>query len=197
MLVWNEYSANVSGATYKFVECEECKQKYVYRMVRTGAGQGNSLYFLDNAGAQRRAQGQAKAELEHKLKKECDAVPCPKCGLYQEDMVEKMRKEYRMWLYYTGVFVIFSAFLAAALGIALFGNELKVAGVSMFIVAVLGVVGGAGAIAWRIDQASGFDPNAAPAKERLKIAEQKAQKVKNFEKWLKENGIEFQEPEAT
>jgi hypothetical protein len=29
VIVWMEYTCNLSGGTYKFVECEECKQKYV------------------------------------------------------------------------------------------------------------------------------------------------------------------------
>ena len=45
MLVWNEYTCTVSGATFKFVDCEKCAQTYVYQMVRDAQGQvlaGNS-----------------------------------------------------------------------------------------------------------------------------------------------------------
>jgi hypothetical protein len=198
LIAWNEYSANLSGATYKMVECEECNQKYVYQMVRTGEGRGNSLYFLDNAGARRRAQGQAKAVLEHKLKKECDAVPCPKCGWYQEQMVVKMRNEYRLWLWYTGLVVAFAGAVCGTLGLAYaaFDVTMRPLGVGFLALGLTAFASGIGCIVWRMRLAAQFDPNDSTAKERLEIAAARAQKVKNFEKWLIENGVDMQTAES-
>ena len=194
MLVWNEYSCNVSGGTYKFVECEECQQKYVYRMERHADGQGNSLYFLDNAGAQRRAENQAQAVLQHLLKTECDAVPCPKCGWYQEDMVKKLCREHRLWMYWLGIFAMFAGVLCGSLGYPMYEAEYRLTAIILFLLALVGIGGGVGAILGRRSLASGFEPNAAPVEDRLQNAAEKAQTLKAFKKWLKEQGIDM--PEA-
>ena len=38
-VLWNQYTCTVSGGCCKFVECEQCQQKYVYRMVRRVQGE--------------------------------------------------------------------------------------------------------------------------------------------------------------
>jgi hypothetical protein len=152
---------------------------------------------LDNAGAQRRAQGQAQAVLEHKLKKECDAVPCPKCGWYQDQMVAKMRDEYYLWIWYTGLVVAFAGAVVGTLGsaYAVFDQTMRSLGIGLAVPGIVLIAIGIGAIVWRMQLAAQFEPNKAPLKERMEIASEKAQKVKDFEKWLKENGIDTQTPE--
>ncbi len=194
MIVWNEYNCQVSGGTYKFVECEDCKQKYVYRMMREAAGQGNSLYFLDNAGAERRAKNQAEAILKKTLAAECDAVPCPKCGAYQQDMMAKLCREYRLWMFWTGVFAIFAGVLSGSLGFILFEADSRGWGLGLGVVTLLGFAGGIGLIVWRRKLADAFEPNDTPLEDRLAIAAVRSTKVNNFEKWLKEQEIDADQP---
>jgi hypothetical protein len=190
VIVWNEYTCKVSGGTFKFVECEECKQKYVYQMVREASGQGNSLYFLDNAGAQRRANSQAQAILNKTLQEDCDPVPCPKCACYQQNMMEKLCREYRLWMYWTGVSMIFVSVLCGAFAFMHSALEGGMLAAALAVVAFLGFVGGIGVIVWRRQLAAEFEPNETPLAERQSIAEERAVKVKNFENWLKEHGLD-------
>lgn len=194
IIAWNEYTCKVSGGTYKFVECEDCKQKYVYQMNREAKGQGTSLYFLDNAGAQNRASKQAQAALKKALETDCDPVPCPKCGAFQQNMMEKICREYRMWMFWLGVFTIFGSVLLGALGYTFFATEPRMLGLVMLFGAFLGVVGGAAVIAWRKQMGRDFEPNDTPLEQRLALAEARAVKVKNFEKWLTEQGVEVNQP---
>lgn len=197
MLVWNEYNCKVRGETFKFVECEECKQKYVYTMVREAQGQGNSLYFLDNAGAENRAQNQAQAELTKALETDCDPVPCPKCGSYQQNMMEKLCREYRLWMFWVGVFMIFAGVLIGALGYILVESESRGTGLGLALASLLAIVGGSGIIAWRRQMGSDFEPNETPLETRLAVAEKRAVKVKNFKKWLEEQGVDLDQPVET
>lgn len=194
VLAWNEYTYSASGGAYKFVVCEKCKQKYVYCMVRSGDGQGTSLYFLDNSGAQRRAEDQAHAVLQHRLKAECDPVPCPKCGWYQKDMVAKLRRDYQPWLYWTGILASFAGTLCAALGYPMLSYDYRFYASILFIAAFLGVGGGMTAFFCRSRGAARFEPNAIPVKDRLRIANERAEMVTNFEKWLEEQEADNHDP---
>lgn len=190
MIVWMEYKCNLAGRTYKFVECEECKQKYVYGMVRKATGQGDSLYFLDNAGAQNRARNSAQAQLEKALANDCDPVPCPKCGSYQDDMVEKLCREYRMWMWWLGIFAIFAGVLCGALGYAFHGTDSRALGMGLLATGFVGIAAGIGSMVLRRHMADAFEPNRTPLQQRLAIAEDRAEKVKSFKAWCKAMGAQ-------
>ncbi len=114
------YTSTTSGAVFKFVGCEQCRVEYVYQLQRTAEGQGTSLLFLDNEGAEDRASSRAKESLRRKLERGVDLAPCPACGWYQQRMVLKARKEHYRWMLITG--------FCLALGlipIAVFGGVLN------------------------------------------------------------------------
>src|SRR5436189_1879758 len=97
------YTAAVSGTSVKQVHCEQCGCDYFYRMVRRGEGRGTSPYYLDNKGAQRRAERNAQRKLEKLLRKGIDPVPCPDCGWFQRDMVREVRRRSQRWLLVIGI----------------------------------------------------------------------------------------------
>ena len=91
--VGKRYTSRVSGSVLKGAYCENCECEYLYKMVRTAEGQGSSPYYLDNAGAERRAQQAAINSLTASLKG-VDPVPCPDCGWYQKNMLWTMGGSY-------------------------------------------------------------------------------------------------------
>jgi hypothetical protein len=97
------YTAAISGTAIKEVRCEECSETYFYKMVRRGEGQGTSPYYLNNAGAERRAQKGAQTQLEKLLRKGVDPVPCPDCGWFQENMVREVRRRRLRWMIWVAV----------------------------------------------------------------------------------------------
>jgi hypothetical protein len=187
-IVWKEYTCTVSGGVFKVVECENCKQKYVYHMVRQAQGQGKSMYLVDNEGAGSRARQEAQATLAAQLERDCDPIPCVKCGWYQASMVAKLRGEHSPWLFWLGVGLLFCTVLVAVvawLAYAAMGAPDEIA-----VAALGGILGfwalGMAAFVVRSKLAQRFDPNAAPVAERVRAAQGRAETLEDFEKWLKD-----------
>jgi hypothetical protein len=96
--VGRTYQVRVKGSTQKEIRCEHCGNRYSYQMDREGAGEDFSPLFLNNAGAKKRAEEKAQAELQRQLKTGTDAVPCPACQRMQETMVTVLRRQAYPWM---------------------------------------------------------------------------------------------------
>lgn len=90
--VGTTYTTDVRGRAAKEMTCERCGARFVYFVYRTGAGTGESVLWLDNAGAQARAARRASEDLQQNLAKAVDPVACVACGWYQADMVGVERR---------------------------------------------------------------------------------------------------------
>src|SRR6185295_5984404 len=66
-------------------------------------GRGSSPYYIDNAGAQRRAERGAAKQLQKLLLYGVDPVACPDCGWIQAEMVAEMRKRRHRWALPTAI----------------------------------------------------------------------------------------------
>jgi hypothetical protein len=104
--IGTKYTSTVKGSVLKPVECGFCQSYFVYRMMRIRKGQGSSLLWLDNSGAQRRAQEAAHSKLVKSLDKGLDVVSCPSCGCYQRDMIRKLRWVRTAWILGIGVLIL-------------------------------------------------------------------------------------------
>jgi hypothetical protein len=100
--VGNVHHAVTAGAVFKLVTCERCTHEFAFLMERTGEGAKTSLLFLNEDGASWAAKREAEAELQHRLERGVDVVPCPRCGYVQPRMVRKARREYHRWMLYVG-----------------------------------------------------------------------------------------------
>jgi hypothetical protein len=115
-IIWKEYRVAKSGELHKFVECEHCKKIFVYLMHRVIYGRGASVYFLDNEGAEARARAEAESGIDAVLQEDCDPVPCLHCGIYQQQMVQKIkfeRQQQQDWLLWV---VLLLPFVTALFG---------------------------------------------------------------------------------
>jgi hypothetical protein len=63
----------------------------IWREVQGG---GHSAFYLNNAGAEASAQVRARANLTRALDEAIEPVHCPRCGIYQPDMVRILRKQH-------------------------------------------------------------------------------------------------------
>lgn len=88
-----EWVATARGTFWKVVSCSHCQQRYAFplELETTGTDVGSPL-SLDIEGASR-AQARAEENLSTLARNVVLPVPCPNCGCYQPDMVDRLREE--------------------------------------------------------------------------------------------------------
>src|SRR5262245_53154167 len=91
------YTAARTGTAVRDVHCEKCGCDYRYRLFRRGTGTGTSPYYLNNRGAQRRADNAAEQQLRKLLVFGVDPVACPDCGWFQADMIRELQRRSHRW----------------------------------------------------------------------------------------------------
>ena len=152
MYVGNRYTVSVSGSRWKAVRCTHCRSEWAYKVSRQATGEGRSPYFLDNDGAKARARSSAVESLERALASAVDNIACPRCGYYQEDMVQRLRSSQ-----HTGLAVLGGFAIAGALGTLLVG--VASAPTASLVVAALMVAGAIAAFIRRGRLQAAYDPN--------------------------------------
>jgi hypothetical protein len=174
------YTANLSGATLKLVRCEKCHVEYVYRMERVGSGSGTSILFLENKGAQDRASQQAVNELRGLLWRECDPVPCPGCGWYQDAMIRAMRRDHWRCMQGTGLGLLavstISLMIAYVTWLPNFRHSLRppwLLPLSLIAGVVTGVAS-AGLLVAKATVSARYDPNANDVTTRMALGRSRA-----------------------
>jgi len=146
----SEYVLTATGSVLKPVHCERCGAHYIYKMFRQAAGSGSSLLEPNAHGARQRASSRAQESVRKMLREGFDAVPCPRCGVYQSQMTRRLKDEHHGWLRGLGIFLVLFGLLGAWLslyGTGPYGLHVWPVGLAM----ILG----------RRWLASRFDPNAA------------------------------------
>jgi hypothetical protein len=194
------YTADLSGATLKLVRCEKCHVEYVYRMERIGSGSGTSLLFLENKAAQDRATQQAANGLRDLLWRECDPVPCPDCGWYQEAMIQAMRRDYCRWMQNTGLVLLVVSVMSLIIAYFAYLGSLQhkqnpryptpppwFIPLSLIACGVIGVAG-AGLLVAKANLSAHYDPNATDVKTRIALGRLRAllkgELEKKPDRWL-------------
>jgi hypothetical protein len=116
--VGNRYTATVSGSTLKYVTCSCCGCQFVYQLKREASGEATSFLWLDNSGATNRARKSASKSLNNRLQNEVNARSCPDCGMYQENMVGKLKRN--AWNEVFSNTILGAIFLIVAFFVSLF-----------------------------------------------------------------------------
>jgi hypothetical protein len=169
-----DYTSTMTGAVLKLVRCEQCGVEYVYRLQRTASGTGSSLLFLDNQGAGDRASTRAEGELQGKLERGVDLVPCPSCGWIQEHMFPRARRAHRRWMLITGAWLTFGLLPIAFIGGIANGASgdppaipWPVFSVGLSVLAVLGF----GLMIAKVVLARRYDPNSQNVEIRKRLGQ--------------------------
>jgi hypothetical protein len=139
LIIWLlQNKATRSGSVTKAVRCENCTLSYEYEMRRTVTLRGEATR---DALAR-----EAEWRLQKQLAQECDLVPCPSCGWYQQHMVERMRRQALRHVpgWVVPLVIVTAVSITAALLLALPPQRLGPAGASVGV--VMGALGGMGAL---------------------------------------------------
>lgn len=151
--------ATVQGAVWKFVTCEHCQQHYAYLLELKATGEDHDLLFLDGEGSAERARAQAEQNLLAKGRNVVLAVPCPDCGLYQEDMSRNLKEAGSI-----------NSLQIAGLVIAVFSLVPLLFGFPyIWILTLVLAAGGLALLAWGYVCAFRFDPNAGDPEPRKEL----------------------------
>jgi hypothetical protein len=169
-----DYTSMIHGTMHKFVPCEQCGVEYVYLLERIASGSSSSFLFLDNSGAEERASAKADAALRRKLERGVDAVPCPKCGWYQDHMIPAARRAHRLWMLILGACLTIGVLPLGLIGALLNSNENAGPTIPWFTfqvglaaIAILGI----GLMIVKLIAGWCFDPNSQPVEARIQIGQ--------------------------
>jgi len=82
---------SLAGARLVRVECARCECEYFYNLTRIGVGASQAPYYIGVGRATRTAEKRAKKDLQRRLAREAELVPCPKCNWINDELVQGYR----------------------------------------------------------------------------------------------------------
>jgi hypothetical protein len=162
-----------TGTVWKYVECENCHREYVYQLRRSAGAKG----FPSRQELPRLAS----LALERRLERDCDLVPCPVCGWYQQAMIRKARRKARRDMPVLAMVVTLAslplAFVAGFCANNPHAEPWRDLALPAGIAAGMCPVFGLGLAIVRFVRASLLDLNAADPEDRIRIGQSAARLV--------------------
>ena len=179
------YEARISGSVWKWVVCQNCQTEFTYLMTRQGHGSGTSWFFLNNRGAIELATRQAHVNLQSRLKREEDPVPCPNCGWYQPSMIIILRRDHHWWMVLVAGFLFVVAAVFFVLWLASFLSakaDIREASSQYGTTAAWAGTLATTVLAFRKALSLRVQPNDGDAQERIRLGQSLAITKAEFEK---------------
>jgi hypothetical protein len=164
------YTAHTVASARREVKCEHCSCVFIYQLIREGSGSGMSVLFLDNQGAEERASAEANASLAKQLARDIDPVLCPKCLLFQSDMIPILKAGYRLWLFYLGLLFTIPSAIALVGTVAWCAESGREWPPAIVASSVAALVVGLTMILVRRNQVAHLDPNTLSEDARRRLA---------------------------
>ena len=149
-----KYTAQMTGAIWKPVVCENCGCQYFYLAKAKAEGSGENILWLNKHAAMAKAENTAAEKLEKQLKEIVLNYHCPECGFYQAHMLQRMKNQIWKNTFILGFFSAAIAFVIVS------GNSIP----SVFSTLAAGVL--ISSFFWC--RLINFDPNADAARRGKK-----------------------------
>lgn len=109
-----KYTAQVTGARWKPVSCENCGCEYLYLAKVKVEESATNVLWLNKRAAISKAENNAAESLEYRLKEIVLNYPCPACGFYQAHMLQRMKHQIWKNTLILGFFAAVLTFLIAS-----------------------------------------------------------------------------------
>jgi hypothetical protein len=111
-----QHKSTVRGSVWKVVSCACCRERFAFRLELEAEGSDLDLLYIDAKGSQELAESRAQANFLQQVRNSLLAIPCPNCGVFQEEMVAllKERASINSWQI-AGLLLIVSSFFALKL----------------------------------------------------------------------------------
>jgi ribosomal protein L37AE/L43A len=107
-----KYSVRIEVNLWRQIRCESCECEFAYRQKIFVSGEATNFLWLDKQRAIFSAQSQAydalSRQIKHISKSAHKIYACPKCGIYQAEMVEIMKNRRSERIIGTGILIGFS-----------------------------------------------------------------------------------------
>jgi hypothetical protein len=155
--VATQWVATARGTAWKVVTCSHCRQRYAFplELETTGTEVGPPLLLASEEGP-RRAQARAEENLSKMARNVVFPLPCPNCGSYQPDMIDRLRAEG------TSNAPVKAGLIIAALSLIPLAFRIPY----IWVATVAGVAVGLGLIGYADWAAARWDPNAGDPEPR-------------------------------
>lgn len=75
-IISSSHEASLKGRASRDVTCEACGAEFCYSVEREGVGFATGIRFLEEDSARKAARERAAGDLEHRLRRSIDVVPC-------------------------------------------------------------------------------------------------------------------------
>jgi hypothetical protein len=157
-------NVKVGGSTVVATRCQQCAERYRYRLKRTAWGQSPNKAMAREA---------ARERLRLLLRRQIDPVPCPRCGWFQEEMISLLRGRRLRWLRTLGIFCLSLGGVGAAFVFVWLKNSLEqgtrlttTTFLAVSALAVIPLLGGAAFLVLRVVQNANYDPNDPETEEK-------------------------------
>jgi hypothetical protein len=155
--IGTKYVASVEGRFLKIISCAHCHEFFAFHLDLRARGESHDVLFVGGAKSAAEARKKAQENLLSKGKNVVIPVPCPSCGNYQKDMVEKLKEDVSINpAQITGAVILLLAFLPLAFSRSIFCVCFTV------VAALIGIA----VIVKGILQTTRFDPNAGDPEPR-------------------------------
>jgi hypothetical protein len=163
--VATQWVATAHGTVWKVVTCSHCRERYAFllELETTGKEVGPPLLLASEEGP-RRAQARAEENLSKMARNVVFPLPCPNCGCYQPDMVERLRAEGTSNApVKAGLIIGVLSFIPLAFSVPY-----------IWVATVAGVSVGLGLIGYADWAAARWDPNAGDPEPRIARSRKRA-----------------------
>jgi len=157
-----KHVTSMQGRFLRLVDCKHCQEAYAFQLDLQSTGE---VYGAGDEASAAQARRKAEENLLAKSKNVVLPIPCPKCGCYQKDMVEKMKEDASInSAQIIGLVIVLLAFLPLAISRS---------AVSISLTVVLALIG-IGPLVSGILKAFRFDPNVGDPEPRKALGRSKA-----------------------
>jgi hypothetical protein len=177
----------LSRTVFVDVTCEQCGHRYGHAMTRTRRAIGDRYVWQSREKYREKYVEEARRELDAKLARGVEVVPCPQCGWIQARMLDRARRE----RYPAETWPALVAFILAMIALAglfvlwelekAFRLNWVSAWISLSATFGLMVCCGGLCIVREALRARRFDPNSTPPEERIELGLQRSLNWEQFQ----------------
>jgi hypothetical protein len=177
----------VSRTIFVDVACEQCGHCYGHALTRSRRAIGDRYVWQAREKYREKWLAQARRELDAKLARAVEVVPCPHCGWIQSRMLDRARQERYPAETWPGLFAFILAMIALAGLFVLWELEKAfqlnwvTAWISLSATFGLMVCCGGLCIVREALRARRYDPNSAPQEERIELGRQRSLSWEQFQ----------------